>query len=175
MSLADSLGVIGPDCKHGVNNPSTNLLTHHINGLFTVRRVRNQKNADPIAEFALALGEKKHGSIAGFSVALFGEDKRQQVGQWLWRGIPHNQRVKVAKELGMTVEQLLDAGKAPIPEPPLPPEAVAFAKEWLELPLLVRTQIQALVRSLPKEMGRIDGETVERPELQRRRGVKAAV
>lgn len=175
MSFADSLGVIAVDCKHGVNIPSSNLLTKSLNGLFTVRLVGKKKETDPIAEFAIGLGEKKHGSVAAFSVALFGQDKRQQVGQWLWRGIPHNQRVNVARELGLTVEQLLAAGETPIPEPALPPDAVEFAKEWLDLPPLVRSQIQALVRSLPKERGRIDGGPVERPILQRPRRAKAAV
>lgn len=175
MSLADSFGVMGADCKHDVNNHASYLLTRPINGLFTVRAVGNKKHPDPIAEFALGLGEKKHGNIARFSVALFGDDRRQQVGQWLYRGIPHNKRGIVAKELGLTVEQLEAAGEIPVPEPPLPPEAQEFAREWLDLPPLVRTQIQALVRSLPKERGRIDGVTVERPELQRSRRSKAAV
>lgn len=177
MSRADSFGVIAPDCKHGVNNRSSDLLTHRLNAVFTVRRVGNKKKPlDPIAEFALGLAEKQHGSLAAFSIAFFGEEKRQQVNQWLHRGIPHNQRVNVARHLGLSVEELLAAGKAPVPTPQLPQEAVDFAMEWLALSPLLRTQIQGLVRSLPKESGRIDRrEAVERPPLQRDKRIKAAV
>lgn len=169
MIFADSLGVMGSDCKHSVNNPSTNLLTSPINGLFTVPAVDRKKRPDPVAEFALGLGKKKFGSVAQFSVALFGDDRRQQVGQWLTRGLPANQQVKVAQALEMTVEQLLAAGEKPVPEPQLSSEAIEFAREWSALPPLIRAQIQALVRSIPKEAGRIDRTTVERPELHRRR------
>lgn len=168
MSLADSFGVM-PDCKQGVNNPSTNLFTTAINGLFTVPVVGNNKQTDPVAEFAIGLGKKKYGSVAAFSVALFDEDKRQQVGQWLYRGVPSNQQVNVARKLDLTVEQLLGAGKIPVPDDELPAEALSFAREWLALPPLIRAQIQALIRSLPKDQGRVDREAVKRPELQQRR------
>jgi hypothetical protein len=157
------------DCKRGVNNRSSDLLTRELNALFTVVAVgkKNEKKPEPIAQFALGLAEERFGSVARFSVELFGSDKRQQVGQWLYRGIPHNQRVNVAQKLGMTVEQLLAAGNQPIPEAPLPAEAVAFAREWTRLPGHIRAVIQALVLSIPKDLGRIEGEPIERPILQR--------
>jgi hypothetical protein len=160
-----------PDCKHGVNIRSSDLLTSDLNALFTVFDVSRQKPSDPVAEFALGLGKKQFGSIAAFSVALFGDDRRQQVGQWLTRGLPAKEQVTVARVLGLTVEQLLAAGETPVEEPPLSPEAVEFALEWAALPPLVRTQIQGLVRSLPKETGRVERTTraAERPELQRDR------
>ncbi len=172
MRRTDSFGVM-PDCKHGVNNPSTDLLTRRLNGLFTVIAVAKERpKPDPIAEFVLDLGEKRFGSVAKFSSALFGEDKRQQVGQWRYRGIPANQEFNVSQKLGMTVEQLRAAGKIPVKEPPLSQEAIEFAREWTSLEPLVRTQIQALVRTLTKEQGRIEGgkPSVERPRLQRSQG-----
>src|SRR5688572_8443862 len=101
MSLDDSFGVIGLDCKHGVNNRSSDLLTSTINSLFTVGGVGHKKKPEPnpIADFALTRAEKKFGSIAAFSVALFGSDKRQQVGQWRFRGIPANQEFNVSQKL----------------------------------------------------------------------------
>lgn len=168
MSLADSFGVIGPDCKHAVNISSSEVFTRHLNKMFTVACVKAPKTPDPIGEFALNRAKKMYGNTARFSVALFGEDKRQQVNQWRWRGVPAARQFNVAKKLDLTVEELLAAGRLPISESPLPPEAIEFAREWMDLPALIRSQIQSLIRALPKELGRIDGETrVERPPLQR--------
>lgn len=124
-----------------------------------------------MAVFALGLGEKRYGSIAAFSVALFGDDKRQQVLNWRYRGLPSNQHMNIAHKLDLTVEQLLAGGKIPVSEPEISLEAKEFAREWSALPALVRSQIQALVRSLPKESGRVvaDKPVHERPMLQRRR------
>lgn len=168
MSFADSFGVM-PDCKHTVYKKSNETFTPEINGMFTVRGVTPDRIA--MARFAFRRAEQKFGwSKAEFAKKLFGGvDGRGRIGNWKRRGVPPEQDAKVAALLELTVEELQAAGKIQLDEDDIPPEAIAFAREWYKLSPAVRTQIQALVQLLTMETGRIEGNSRERPELQRLR------
>jgi hypothetical protein len=153
------------------------MFTPGISRLFTFPSVALDRRK--IAQYAVDRAESKFGwKPAAFARALFGEgENRQRINGWLKRGLPADQDAAVAKMLGLTIEQLHSAGDQDPPEPPLPEEAVDFAREWLRLPPRRRTQIRGLVLEL---LG--DGETggskglpgLDQPVLQRSRRAAAA-
>lgn len=170
MTFADSLGVMPLECKRGVYQKSNEMFTPAINRPFTVRGVR--PNRIQVAKFAVSYAQEKHGwNKAELSRQLFGEEKRQWINSWLKRGLPADQDAPVANKLGLTVEQLLAAGRIEVPEDPLPPEAIEFAREWMRLPAITRNNIRATVLGIIGP-GRDDSgkglPVADRPSLYRR-------
>lgn len=125
-----------------------------------------------MARFAISYAEKNKGwKKAEFGRRLFGadQDARGRVGNWLRRGLPPEQDASVAALLGLTIEELHAAGAIKPQEPSLSAEALAVARAWDGLPPQIRAVVQTLILTIPKEPGRIEGNTVERPPLQRRK------
>ena len=70
MSFADSLGVIGPDCKLGVYKKSNTTFTTAINGLFTMLGMKPDRLA--MARFAIDYAEKEKGWSKAAKGAVIG-------------------------------------------------------------------------------------------------------
>jgi hypothetical protein len=176
MSLVDSRGVIVAECKPSVYTMSIESFTPSINNLFTILAMKPDRLE--MARFAVSYAEKEKGwNKAELGRRLFGADTdaRGRVGNWLRRGLPPEQDAPVAALLGLTIEELHAAGGLQIKEPSLSADAIAIAKAWDGLPAQVRLAIQTLILNIPKEPGRIEGEAVERPTLQRHKRPRAAV
>lgn len=153
---------------------SNSTFTTALNRLFTIGRVTK----DPaVAIFAVRYAEKRGWDQAEFARQLYGDSQeaRQRVNNWLRRGLPAKEIPHVAQILGLTVEQLLKAGKEAPPEPALAPAALEMAREWSLLRGSVQAQIQALVRAFleQEQKARAEGSKSEvgrRASLQGRRG-----
>lgn len=125
-----------------------------------------------IARFAISYAEKNKGwNKAELGRRLFGadQDARGRVGNWRSRGLPPEHDAAVAALLGLTIEELHAAGAIRPKEAPLSAEALALARAWDGLPPQIKSVIQTLILTIPKEQGRIAGEPGERPPLQRRK------
>jgi transcriptional regulator with XRE-family HTH domain len=134
---------------------------------------------DPTAEFVFALAAQRGWSQVEFAEKV--SQTKQSVTNWRSRGIPPKHHAKVAKVFGITVEELLAAGKAAkgpreslktIFGVELSPEAANFAAEWMALRSPLRAQIQAIVQTLVQEQARdARNASVHVPEsLHRRQG-----
>lgn len=170
MSLVDSRGVIGLECKRAVYKKSNHSFTPVINSLFTIPDMKPDRLA--MARYAIDYAEKEKGwNKAEFGRRLFGADmdSRGRVGNWLRRGLPPDHDASVAALLGLTVEELQAAGAIKPKEQPISAEAMAIARAWDGLPPQIRSVIHTLILTIPKESGRIERETVERPTLHRRK------
>jgi hypothetical protein len=164
----DSFGVIGPDCKPRVYKKSNESFTPDINVLFTIQSMKPDRRA--VARFAISYAEKTKGwNKAELGRRLFGADTdaRGRVGNWLRRGLPPEHDAAVAAVLGLAIEDLHAAGVAKPTEKPLSADAIAVARAWDGLPPHIRLAIQTLIINAPKEQGRIEGHSRERPPLQR--------
>lgn len=169
MSLVDSRGVIGADCKRTVYKKSITSFTPGINGLFTIAGMKPDRQE--MARFAISYAEKNKGwTKAEFGRRLFKtDDARGRVGNWLRRGLPPEHDAAVAQLLGLTIEELHAAGHIEPAQAPISADAMAIARAWDSLPPQIRSVIQTLILTIPKESGRIARETSERPPLQRRK------
>lgn len=123
--------------------------------------------ADQVIERALKIAKELHGwNQAEFASRI--EANKQHITNWKTRGMPAARYAKVAKVLGITVDELL--GSAPvtriekatkIAEPSvmaydvkLTEPAVIFAAEWAKLPPALQAQVQSLVHTMVAELVR---------------------
>lgn len=142
---------------------------------------------DQVTERALKIAKDRRGwNQVEFAKAL--DVEKANITNWLARGMPASQHIKVAKLLRITVEELLGGddveamgdliAAARISEPTmaaydvkLTKEAVLFAAEWAKLPRALQAQVSSLVHAIVGEMAQ---GTRKKPEKLTRQERSAA-
>jgi len=156
MIRTDSSAVMTPERTLSVYSVSNGLCTRGAHALCTFGRM-----ADPTAEYVFALAAQRGWSQVEFAEKV--SQTKQSVTNWRSRGIPPKHHAKVARVFGITVEELLAAGKAAkgpreslkqIFGVELTAEAAHFAAEWMALRSPLRAQVQAIIQTLVQEQAR---------------------